>query len=269
MLGAILRVLVGLVLACLAAGVAKVVFALTPGTLLAASDELLGRALEWVLLTATQSALFASPFALVAAAFGEWLSVRSLSYYVIAGIAVALAGFVVQYQAETAGQLTIANTYAFTAYLTAGFVAGLVYWVVSGRRAGAPREEAVAAAEVASQGASTTFSVSRSALPPVTPGDAQPPATPRPAPVVTPPPPPRAAPAPSPPPKVPAAAPSTPAKPSAATPSTPAPAPPSAKPAAPPVPAAPKPSAAVPPPAKPHAGPPPTDAGKPAPPKKA
>jgi len=135
MFRSIIRVLLGFVLACFAAGAVKVLFALTPGEVFGGDSDALGNAVYLAIQTATQSGVFAAPFALIAAAIGEWNGLRRWPFYVLAGIAIALAGFVAQYQSEELTQPTIVNNYALTAFLTAGFIGGLVYWVVAGREA--------------------------------------------------------------------------------------------------------------------------------------
>lgn len=145
-MGAIIRVLLGFILACIAAGATKVLFAVTPNEILNADADLQSRALDWVLLTATHSAVFSAPFALVAAAIGEWQNIRSWTYYAIAGIAIAVAGFIAQHMSEDSTAPSIVNNYALTAFLTTGFVAGLVYWLVAGRKAGDEDYEVTATA---------------------------------------------------------------------------------------------------------------------------
>ena len=61
-----IRVIFGFVLACLAAGAVKVAFAVTPAELAQASPDRLWQAGEWALLAATETAVFAAPFALIA-----------------------------------------------------------------------------------------------------------------------------------------------------------------------------------------------------------
>ena len=87
-------------------------------------------------MAATHSAVFSAPFALVAAAIGEWQSIRSWVYYALAGIAISIAGFIALYSGETSGPNSIVNQYATIAYLCSGLVGGWVYWLVSGRMAG-------------------------------------------------------------------------------------------------------------------------------------
>jgi hypothetical protein len=115
----ILRVLFGFVIACLAAGLTIVFFVYTPAEL-ATSD------------------VFAAPFALIAAIIAEWRDIRSWTYYVLAGIVIAAIGFLAQYSSEGAGDTSIVNNYATSAFLATGFVAGLAYWLVAGQWAGAP-----------------------------------------------------------------------------------------------------------------------------------
>jgi hypothetical protein len=137
----ILRVLFGFALACLAAGLTKVVYAYGLDALMNGTDETITKALELTALTATHHMLFSAPFALVAAAIGEWMSIRSFLYYVLAGLAISMAGYAAIYNGEIQGQATLGNSYALTAYLTTGLIAGLTYWLFSGRKAGdAPAE---------------------------------------------------------------------------------------------------------------------------------
>lgn len=141
MILSIFRVLFGFVVACLLAGVAQLAFAL-PNDILSDDVEKLMSAAELAALAATHSGVFAAPFALVAAAIGEWQSIRTWIYYALSGIAIAIAGFIALYSGEGMGQPTIVNNYALMAYLTAGLVGGLVYWGLAGRLAGEPMEQA-------------------------------------------------------------------------------------------------------------------------------
>ncbi len=137
----LLRVLAGFLLACLAAGLVQVLYVWTPAELAAVPSAAFpakaGSTLELALLAATHSAIFGAAFALIAAGISEWLSIRGIAYYLFAGTAIALLGFIAQYASEISGQPTILNNYAFQAYLTAGFFAGLIYWLTAGHRAGA------------------------------------------------------------------------------------------------------------------------------------
>ena len=131
-----LRVIVGFALACLAAGLAMVLFVYTPLEL--ATEHAGDRALEAGLLAlaaATHSAVFAAPFALIGAGFGEWQRIGSWLYYALVGIAIAGVGFLAQFWTESTGEASIVNSYAVTAFIVTGFVAGIVYWLFSGRYA--------------------------------------------------------------------------------------------------------------------------------------
>ena len=140
MIRTLLRILAGILLACLAAGLVLVLFVITPAQLAAAPDgtglERFRQALELAMLAATHATIFAGAFALITAAIGEWFSIRALPYYLLTGSAIALLGFLAQFSSEAGGQPTIFNNYALQAYLTAGFFGGLAYWVLAGQHAG-------------------------------------------------------------------------------------------------------------------------------------
>jgi hypothetical protein len=149
MLTRILRILIGFVVACLAAGLTLVLFVYTPGELLNGSPESAERMSQAGVLSlavATHSAIFAAPFALIGAVFGEWRRIGGWSYYALVGVCIAVIGFLAQHASESAGQASILNNYALTAFLTAGLVAGVVYWLLSGRYAGGSEEPSVSAA---------------------------------------------------------------------------------------------------------------------------
>ena len=135
------RILAGFLLASFIAGLVQVMYVWTPAELAsvptAAFPAKAGNTLELALLAATHSAIFGAAFALIAAGIAEWLSIRSIGYFLFAGTAIALLGFTAQYASEVSGQPTILNNYALQAYLTAGFFAGLAYWLAAGHRAGA------------------------------------------------------------------------------------------------------------------------------------
>ena len=143
MILSVLRVLFGFALACIAGALIKLGFA-SPNDVLTDDADRLSWSIEQVLLAATHSAVFSAPFALVAAAIGEWQSIRSWVYYALAGLAIAIAGFIALYSGETTtGVNTIVNQYATIAFLCSGIVAGWVYWLFSGRYAGDPVEAEV------------------------------------------------------------------------------------------------------------------------------
>ena len=132
------RVLTGFVLAMLAAAVIQVLFAFPPTAMgdVAAWAQQAG---VWALAAATHIAIFSFLFALLAIAFAEWQGVSKWVYYVLTGMTIAIGGFFAQYAAENASQPTIFNNYALVAFITAGSIGGLVYWLAAGRRAGARR----------------------------------------------------------------------------------------------------------------------------------
>ncbi|MGI9479296.1 MAG: hypothetical protein ACR2PI_21515 [Hyphomicrobiaceae bacterium] len=134
-LGALLRVIIGFAFACLAAGFVQVLFAVTPAELVVAGDERIGEAVMWGLQSASQIGSFAFPFAVLAIAVSEWQGIRSFAYHAIVAMVIAVAGFGLIHMTETVSEPSIVNSYAMAAYLTSGFVGGLVYWLFSGRRA--------------------------------------------------------------------------------------------------------------------------------------
>ena len=142
MISRIVTVLIGFIWACVAAGLTKVLFATTPAEIANLPAEIAGDRIEKVfesaVFAAAQSLVFSAPFALVAAAIGEWQRIRSSTFYAIVGVLIALVGFLAQYSSEIPGQPSIVNNYALSAFLTAGFVSGLVYWLIAGRAAGGP-----------------------------------------------------------------------------------------------------------------------------------
>ena len=108
MILSVLRVLVGFGLACIAGALMQLGFA-TPNDVLTDDPDKLSWSFEQVLLAATHSAVFSAPFALVAAAIGEWQSIRSWVYYALAGIAISIAGFIALYSGETSGPNSIVD----------------------------------------------------------------------------------------------------------------------------------------------------------------
>lgn len=140
MLIRLFRVLLGFALACVGVGVTMVLFVLTPSEIVGLPPDVagdrIGKGLELAMMVAVQAALFSAPFALVVAGIGEALRSREWTIYVLAGLFIAALGFFAQHSTEHVGQPTIVNNYALTAFLTSGFVGGLVYWLVSGRLAG-------------------------------------------------------------------------------------------------------------------------------------
>jgi hypothetical protein len=138
MIGSILRVLFGFILACLAAGVTIVLFVYTPVELAMDAGDRVSEAGMLSLAAATHTAVFAAPLALIGAAIGEWRGLRTWTYYALVGVLIAIIGFLVQYSSESGGAASILNTYALSAFVVTGLIAGFVYWLVAGRLAGGP-----------------------------------------------------------------------------------------------------------------------------------
>ena len=136
MFRALLRVLFGFVLACLAAGLTQMLFAYGPDQVLDGNPDKIAKFIDGVLFTATHSAVFAAPFAFIATAISEAQSIRNWAYHALGGLAISVAGFVAQMSSEPAGAPSIVNNYALTTFLTSGFIAGLTYWLFAGRTAG-------------------------------------------------------------------------------------------------------------------------------------
>jgi hypothetical protein len=137
MIDRVIRVLLGLAFAFLAAGITLVLFVYSPLELLEGSSKAAEAGLL-ALAAATHGALFAAPFALSVAAIGEWRRFGSWLYYALSGTTIAGIGFLAQYATEAVGEASIANAYALGAFLAAGLAGGLVYRLVAGRRAAAP-----------------------------------------------------------------------------------------------------------------------------------
>ncbi len=136
-MGLIFRVLLGYLVGCLAAGLATVLFAWTPSDLAAMQGDLANDKLALAMPVATQIAIFSAPFALLAIGFGEARRWRDWAYYAAAGMAIALIGYIAQYQSEALSQTwSIASSnYPLIAFLSSGFAGGLVYWLFAGRMA--------------------------------------------------------------------------------------------------------------------------------------
>jgi hypothetical protein len=90
---------------------------------------------ELTLLTATHQSLFTVPLALIAITVAEINRFRTWFTYALIGLAIALAGFYLQYVSEDAVR-TIVNPYAVQAFAIEGICAGFVYWALAGRYAG-------------------------------------------------------------------------------------------------------------------------------------
>ena len=136
MLLRVLLVLAGYLVACVAFAVVLVAFVFTPAELVSADAERFAMAGFQLLASSIQVIIFAAPLALIAFAIAEWRAIDDWIYYALAAMLIAGVGFLAQYASELQGAPTIVNNYALTAFMTGGFVAGVVYWLIAGRSAG-------------------------------------------------------------------------------------------------------------------------------------
>lgn len=133
MIGRVIRVVLGFALACLAAGLTVVLFVYSPLELVTLQGDRLSEVGLMTLFAATHTAVFAAPFALIGAGFGEWQRIGSWLYYALVATAIAAIGFVAQFWTEAGGEASIVNRYAVTAFVLTGLVSGTVYWLFAGR----------------------------------------------------------------------------------------------------------------------------------------
>ncbi len=135
MIAATIRTVFGFLLACFAGAMTQVLFVITPADLYALPADERGQQIGFAgliaLSAATQAALFAAPFALVAILLGRLFDFRGWAFYVFAGLLIALAGFLAIYISETGQGPTIANSYAIAAFAFSGIIAGYVFWVIA------------------------------------------------------------------------------------------------------------------------------------------
>lgn len=133
------RIIIGFVMACLAAAATLVMFVYTPAELASLPSDMIGdRLLQagmFALIVTPHVVTFAVVPALVGIGFGEARGIGAWLFYGLVGVAIASLGFLTQHFTEAPGQPTILRNYALFAFLTAGFVGGLVYWLFSGRAA--------------------------------------------------------------------------------------------------------------------------------------
>lgn len=133
----VLQILMGFVLACLAAAVTLVLFVYAPADVASLRQDLTGDRLSeagfFTLLITPHVAVVAAIPAFLVTVFAESRKVASWMFYALAGTATAFAGFLIQYLTEAAAPLSIFQAYALIAFLAAGLVGGLVYWAASGR----------------------------------------------------------------------------------------------------------------------------------------
>ena len=154
MLLRVLLVLAGYLVACVAFALVLVAFVFTPAELVSADAERFAMAGFQLLASSIQVIIFAAPLALIAFAIAEWRAIDDWIYYALAAMLIAGVGFLAQYASELQGAPTIVNNYALTAFMTGGFVAGVVYWLIAGRSAG--RRGRAATSDDSSAAAKTT-----------------------------------------------------------------------------------------------------------------
>jgi uncharacterized membrane protein YozB (DUF420 family) len=147
MLLRVLWILAGYVLACVAFALVLVAFVFTPVELVDAGpgSGRFSMAGFQLLASSIQVVIFAAAPALIAAALAEWRGISEWHYYALVALLIAGAGFLAQYASELQGAPTIVNNYAVAAFMTGGFAAGVVYWLVAGRNAAERRRAAGAA----------------------------------------------------------------------------------------------------------------------------
>ena len=139
------RVLIGFLIACIAAALTTLLFVVTPVELMGwlslddGGERFARFALLWLAAT-TQSVIFSALFALVALVIAEWRGKRDWIYYANSGILIAMLGFLAQWASEPTGQgwSVVNSSYPLVAFLATGFVGGFVYWMCAGRHAGGP-----------------------------------------------------------------------------------------------------------------------------------
>lgn len=145
MVGRIIRVLFGFLVASFVAGLVLVLFVNTPSEMPDWPTERYAETGLWALAVGTQVAIFASTFAFIGAVYAEWRGISSVTYSIILGLLISMIAFASHYAGEGSGGDV--STYALTAFMVTGVVAGYVYWYLSGRYAVASQPAAPAAAE--------------------------------------------------------------------------------------------------------------------------
>jgi hypothetical protein len=132
----IVRVLFGFVMACLAAGFTKVLFAVGTQDLLSGNPDSISSILVLTAQFATVFAIFSALFAFLAAVISEWQALRGFFFHTSVGLAIAASGFGAQYFGEAPNGPSIFNNYGIGAFVATGLVGGMVYWLFAGRHAG-------------------------------------------------------------------------------------------------------------------------------------
>lgn len=140
MVGRILRVLFGFLVASFVAGLVLVLFVNTPAEMPDWPSERYAETGLWALAIGTQVVIFASTFAFIGAVYAEWRGISSATYSIILGLLISMIAFASHYAGEGSGGDV--SSYALSAFIVTGIVAGYVYWYLSGRFAGAPQRAA-------------------------------------------------------------------------------------------------------------------------------
>lgn len=135
----VIRIVFGLFAACVAAAAVLLLHVVKPLQLASLPTEALYERLaptaELLALLATQLATFAIPFGLILAIVTEVNRWRSLPVYLVIGLSMAAAGYLLQFQSEDDFR-TVLNAFAAQAFALQGAVGGFVYWLLAGRFAG-------------------------------------------------------------------------------------------------------------------------------------
>lgn len=131
------RCIVGYIVACIACAAVQVGFVLPPSELLIADSGRLTAAAIWTVLAALHSAVFAAPFALVGLVLAERKGIRRVGYYAGVGTGIAALGLAAQLVYLGLDQPLMVLAHMLAAFLSAGALGGLIYWLVAGRFAGA------------------------------------------------------------------------------------------------------------------------------------
>jgi len=142
MLLRVVRILVGFALASLAAAATLVLFVYAPVDWANPAADLSGPRLSeagyFALMITPWVALAAALPVLAGVSYAESQKIAGWPFYVFAGLGTAFAGFLLQHASESRGGPGIFEAYALIAFLVAGIVGGLVYWLASGRYAARP-----------------------------------------------------------------------------------------------------------------------------------
>ncbi len=145
LVGKLIRVSVGFVLSIIVASTIQVLFVLLPTdqfTLIGADWSEMWTWLLWIVETSWFYGAFAFLPAVALIFISEATSIRSLSFYVLASLAVAVGGFA--YLARTGTTVpSFVVTFTIAAFLVSGIAAGFAYWLISGQFAGKRRSDSM------------------------------------------------------------------------------------------------------------------------------